>query len=308
MSTAKKNKKRKANEEAVRRGFFSRLRSFFITWIIIGGILYVGLLILSRTEGFRYTIAEKVSDRLGLSITIRSSYLTPDLDLVLGGVMGGGGGVLPEEAGFSVEEVHMDLQPLRAIWHKASWVRGMELSHPSFNILREESGFRPVWLQEFIEPLLHVSRLDLAALQRESLGISSDSGIRQDRRIPRCRMMDSEWFWRKKDGSVERHLAHLELLIDQIQLPERHFEYVRIRSANGEVGEAVYDHFHVEWLEGGGRVIPLQGSIQWREPAARADIVKDRASSQAAVQHYLRNPSPSESIPSIENQLRRALQ
>jgi hypothetical protein len=63
-------------------GFMQRLTRFWVTTLVILLILYVASFFIVRTEGFRYMVAERVSERSGWTVTIEKSWLNPNGSIV----------------------------------------------------------------------------------------------------------------------------------------------------------------------------------------------------------------------------------
>ena len=59
---------------------------FWVTLFIIGAILYVAALMISRTDGFRSVVRQRLEAFTGLSLQIDRVYAKPGLDLVMEGM------------------------------------------------------------------------------------------------------------------------------------------------------------------------------------------------------------------------------
>jgi len=99
---------RKKDEETEHRpGFVQQLTRFWVTTLVILLILYVASFFIVRTEGFRYMIAERVSERSGWTLTIEKSWLNPNGSIVLVNVRTEG--FVPDVAavGAAIEELQL---------------------------------------------------------------------------------------------------------------------------------------------------------------------------------------------------------
>lgn len=76
------------DEAPHRAGPLTRLSRAIATTLILVGILYAGLLLVSRTEGFSDIVRGQLAKQFGLEMKVGSASLTPGLTLVLNEVEG----------------------------------------------------------------------------------------------------------------------------------------------------------------------------------------------------------------------------
>lgn len=76
----------KWNEKPPRRGFFSGLRGFFVTTLLLAALLYGSVYIIGLMDGFRAFLEDHLKASIDLRVKITKAWLTPALNLEFEGL------------------------------------------------------------------------------------------------------------------------------------------------------------------------------------------------------------------------------
>ena len=76
----------KWTEKPPRRGIFSGLRGFFLTTVLLAGLLYCSVYVIGLMDGFRAFLEDHLKASLDLRVKISKAWLTPALNLEFDGL------------------------------------------------------------------------------------------------------------------------------------------------------------------------------------------------------------------------------
>lgn len=199
---------------------------------LVAGLLVTGWFV-ARTESCRRMLAERLSDRLGVKVTIGDSRIGWPYMLVLRDVASAGFSAAGTP-GFAVGE-------LRAGRRLRTW--RLELRHPTVRVQRDAAG---VWL-----PIAAARLADL----RQASAVDVVRATAQLRHRLRLQIADGSLIWLDAEGREEASLRDIRFRMEPVKMPEqRDFTYYGLQiytAAGGAMGN-VRD-LHWVWLTSGDR-------------------------------------------------------
>jgi hypothetical protein len=254
-----------------RRGFFHSFSGGVSTLLILLAILYVGMLLLSRTAGFSEIVRGQLEKHIGLEFKVGHSALTPSFALVLEDVKG----VVPKnvfKAGVAAKRVVI----------RWSWINYLVGGDPLAELLAEDvdllfapdstDRWQPAQFGQISDWLAQKMQLDLSRYSSRGSRSSAAQDPSEDEldlfSERRVEMKNALVHWQVVAGSEIARADGVSLASTRVQLPNREITHflVSIRKADTAQG------FHAEskrmellamgddrdlWIEGGPTNIPV---------------------------------------------------
>ncbi len=203
---------------STRRG--ARLSGVLLLLLFLAVLVLATGWFLARTEGARTLIAERLSDRLGVPVTIGESRIGWPYVLVLRAVATKGETAV-DGAGFSVGTLRLGRR-LR-YWD-------LELRHVIVRVRRDEAG---LWTPLAVARLADLREASASDITRLTGPV---------RRRLRLRVTDGALVWLDADGREEASLRDVRFQMEPVKLPERRaMTYYGLRvyaAAGGALGNA----------------------------------------------------------------------
>lgn len=198
-------------EKRPRRG--SAAGSFLLTLLIIFLIAYIGLLIASRTEGFKVMFTERIAAQYDLPMTVERMWLKPNLTLVLEDVRS-----LAEQVDGTADLTSAEWQ---MSWHpwRNEGLRILEMRETVVHFRKDMQG---TW-----QPAIFAAQADrLAAL----IGAPplSDNLVRNGLEPLDWDWQDAELFWLTVEGHTLMSLQGVRTRVASATLVERTVQYQEV--------------------------------------------------------------------------------
>ncbi len=119
---------------------------FLSTTAIIAVIVYIALLLAARTDGFIYTVEQRLTQHAGIPVHVDRAWLKPNLDIVLEGVSFGETDTLGGPA-FLFETVYLTWQIRRALHPRQRALTQVRVQGGQVHLQRDAQGvWQPVIL------------------------------------------------------------------------------------------------------------------------------------------------------------------
>lgn len=249
-------------ESVPARGMARSIESWigrFLALIVILIILYAGVLLAARTEGFRALAAQRMEKRIGIPVRIERSALSPTLELRFMGVRAGGG----TEESMPADDAVAEADPIRAVL-SAEEVR-IRFEMPRFRMQR--LVIRGAWLEfawregEGWQPAALAARLE--GMDRAwGLGLfpSLQGGMPPAEDVTLV-LEDMNVAWYRGAGSPRCAAEGLSLFVTPLRVPGRRLLHVRMDVRRRYTGDAgAPGPYAMEWIIHEGGRVPLNAA------------------------------------------------
>lgn len=244
--------------------------------VVIAGILYAGVLVAGRTEGFRSLVAERLSKAAGMQMTVGGSKVTTGLALVLYDVraadlVAGRPAETPKTDAarpeVSVGEATIEFDLLRQS------VRAVEAGDVRIVIVRDAGGgWQPerfsgwaAWAEEGMG-LLSPASLSSGPAETPSPGSETARSPLMERAVPRIRIRSADLEWRGHDGAVLAGWKGVQAEVTPFETSRRRMLHVGISAREGHRASGwSFRGARVEWIESADQRWPLAVSLGGEE-------------------------------------------
>lgn len=268
MARHRKQVKAKAEEPPPRPAnpFIRLLRAIEVALILLA-IGYVGILLVSRTDGFRSLLADRLQGAIGLPVKIDRSHAALNLDIVLEGVNTEGDGAKSQPA-VHARRVEVDWSPLRSLSGLSWAVNEVKIEEGDVTFATTLSGdWEPsqlaplsrqiaVWLGVNLKQHVKSGEPGAALADPESSAQKSPGKPL----MPRCRLtlrqIGMTW-WASPDESLAR-LTGINVDATPIHTPGRDLTHylLKLGSATGPKGLKL-ENLTMELIDAGDQQVVL---------------------------------------------------
>jgi hypothetical protein len=186
-----------------------RLLSFFVTTLIVGIILYVAILIASRTAGFHYLVEERIEQHWQVPVQIERVWLKADGALVLEGIAARSD-AWPAAAEMRLDEIQLRWQWRNLFRRGEPLLNTVEITGGGWTFQTDDQG---IW-----RPTLFAGRA--TALARD-LGLYTDADTTAPSPLDPATQIhfnSVNLVWRNADGSLLLALQEVDLRSTQTRM------------------------------------------------------------------------------------------
>lgn len=265
-----------------RRGLGARIGGLVLTVAIVTLILYGAALAVSRTDGFRSMVAEKVSDWSGLPVDIESASLTPGLDLVLNGLRTAEG---EDGAELKISRARVEWSLVSFLTWGKSAVRAVDLQAGSIQFRPDHQGrWQPAWMHvpfvDMIEGSGHSLSNTSAAVTPTATGDSKPDGdtaaglstasagaFWEDVAL---RIRDGHLTWQASDDRVAASVSGLNLTVTPLFAPLRTLHHFQAWMDDLRVGQERMQGVSLEFISVEDRQMVVALEAEWTGPESAA--------------------------------------
>ena len=210
-----------ASPPPARRGC---LASFCVTAVIVGLILYIVLLVASRTEGFKYAVSERLNEARVTELAIGRMWLSPGLTLVLEQIT--------SDNQWTMDGPALQIDEMQLRWNWMGWVlpqrprvREVRLQGARWRFVQDDEGaWQPA---EFAGDALY-----WAARAGMEMPDPAPSGLTLLEEGIRFTVTDGALFWWDGEGGVAMALQGIRIQSDEAVLNNRRFNYQELTAAS----------------------------------------------------------------------------
>lgn len=222
-------KQKQDNDEASsKRSWTLLLGRLIITVFFMLMILYAGLLLIARTDGFNYCITERLSELTGLSVSIQTVRVKTDLALALEEVRIAAA-QSPPRAVSRIEHAILEWSMTGLFARRRPFIDYIELRNCEFVFERDEAGeWQPApfvgegfWLagQLRVTPL-DSSMASPVASEKEPRRKSNRGYHLRNARV----------VFKDPGGRMSAFIEGLDVISTPLRLPGRHMNYYRLQA------------------------------------------------------------------------------
>ena len=295
------------------RGFFHSFSGVVSTLLILLVILYLGLLLISRTAGFADIVRGQLDKRIGLEFTVGHATLTPAFGLVLEDVKG----VVPKNslrAGVEAKRI-----VIRWSWPKLFFggdpLHELRAESADLHFALDAAGrWQPAQFGQISEWLAGKMQLDLkrytsivaraaatnAAAQPEELDLFSER---------RVEIQNGLVHWQVVADSEIARADGVDLASTRVQLPNREITHFLVHIRKADTAQGLHaEAKRMELLDFGDRELWIEGGptndsantvirsmtkpLEPRRPAPQTNLVRTAQAFTNAVEKPLPAGSP----------------
>ncbi len=256
-----------------------RVRNFIIRFVRTSAVLllifYAAILLISRTDGFRHLVEDRISARTNSELHLGGVQINPRFEMLIHDIRMAGA---PDDiaADFQIDSVRTSLSFHRLFSSGNSFPVLVEISGADLIFSRDENGgWLPAYFSErsgFFADLVGAGVRDIMAGSPESQDKSSggetdlfdirysgffgeESGfLARDVRIR----------WKEQDGSLLAELRDMNFDLTLLRVPGRKIQHCRFSAGYGlMVDGRSFQDMRMEFISAGGRTVILDLNLEW---------------------------------------------
>lgn len=247
---------------APRRGFFHSFSGLLATLVVLGGILYVGALLLSRTAGFAALVKGRLDKHTGLDFQVGHAALTPAFTLVLEDVHC----AVPDhplKAHVAAKRVVIRWSALK-LFFGVDPLRELNADGCDLHFALDAAGkWQPVQFSQVSDWLAARMNLDLARYgSSATVAPTNDTpaSVLDIFAEQRVEMRDALVHWQVVAGSEVARADNVHLASTRVQLPGREITHFLLHLGKADTAQGYHvEARHMELLDLGDREIWIEG-------------------------------------------------
>ncbi len=252
------------------RGFLGR---FVRTAMVVVIILYVATLLISRTDGFRYMVEERLKERTGAELNLGKVQMNMGMDLVLRDLAGPD---LPERAvpGFQVERMTFRWSVPRFFQRGRVPLSRIVIEGADIRLVRNGEGrWQPAAFVEPVDVLSDWAGMVVPAPPRSPAEPRADDRSTDDalseeidvfRRETAYVIRETDIRWEEHDGTVLAALRNVRLDMTPLRVPPRDLQHVWLRVESGRTADGrTFRDLQVELAIHDQQATLLGRSVDW---------------------------------------------
>lgn len=200
------------------------LASFLVTSAIVWLILYVVLLVASRTEGFKYAVSERLNEPRETTLSVGRMWLSPGLTLVMEQIT--------SDNQWTMDGPALQIDEMQLRWYWPGWVlpghqriKEVRLKGARWRFVKDDAGaWQPA---EFASDALYwAARAGMSIPDPVPPALTlMPEGIR-------FTVTNGALFWWDGEGGVEMALQGIQIRSDEATLNKRRFNYQELTAAS----------------------------------------------------------------------------
>lgn len=316
-------KKLKKDADSHRRSWISRLTSFVMTILALILITYVGLRMIVTTEGFRFYLSERLTERWDCPVSIASSRMDGSLNLELGGIEVGAVGDIESPAHISIQRVRLDVDYTAWLSRgRKALIRFMQVEDGQVEFIPDSEGVgQPQFIYSQWNEFLTFSGIQ-SSVGRETELVQNLSGYPGARWAEWCavHVTDVSLIDKVTDPDHVLLFDRVEIAAAPLSIPGRNLNYMRFTALSGACQGAAFRNVEVEWISSIQTPFVMTSEIRWlsslsspaKAPPVPASPARSTPAGRETVQYYLeQKPAAVPEPPTrteVQEELKQALQ
>jgi len=279
----KRNKKNKTSPWVALRWFFSTI----LTVICLLGILYGTVHLLSRTDGCRSLIEDKLEEQLGYPVAIESTATDSKLNLIIAGLLTDDF-QKPGQPGYGVEMAIIDWSLMGLLLPDHDIIRSVTLKRANLSLVRDEKGawspeaFAPMamWLAQWARfnvtgkgntesmPTVAPAKKPSDKKKKVEKGIDQKAWEKINMELSGCGIR-----WWDEEGHELASAIGINIFSTPVDVPKRRLQHYRVEIEKAEaVGKQQADDLIFELLATQGHHILLCFNADWKPVEVKRSI------------------------------------